>query len=74
LQYELKKCGKNLEVKYRLQANVEGLEMPLKIGEKDNYTNINATSEWQTIKLKRIEQSDFRIANELFYVKGRNRE
>jgi len=71
LQYNLKKRGRNLQVKYRLQSNVEGLEMPVKIGEKDNYTNINATSEWQTIKLKRLKKGDFHAATELYYIRAR---
>jgi len=69
LQYRLKKKRRNLQVEYRLKSNVEGLEMPVKIGTKDNYTTVKATSEWQTTKLKRLKKGDFRVATELFYLR-----
>ncbi len=68
LQYKLKKRGKKLSVQYRLEADVEGFTMPLKIGKKGNYTKIYPTSEWQKIKLKNISPKEFRAAKELYYI------
>ncbi len=67
LQYKVKKCRKHIEVSYRLQADVEGLDLPLKIGKEDNYTKIYPTSEWQMIKLKNISPEEFEVS-ELYYI------
>lgn len=68
LQYKVKKCGKNIEVEYRMKTDVTNFKMPLKIGQKDNYTTIHPTNEWQTVKLKHIKPDEFRVADELYYI------
>jgi len=68
LQYKVKKCGKNLEVEYRMKTDVAEFKIPLKIGQKGNYTTIHPTAEWQTTKLKQTKPDEFRVAEELYYI------
>jgi aminopeptidase N len=70
LGYELKQKGKNLHVKYTWFANVEGFDMPIKIGKQGSFEMIYPVAgELKETVLKNTNKSDFQIATELFYVK-----
>jgi aminopeptidase N len=67
LQYKLTSKGKKSILEYRWQADVEAFDLPVLVGEKDNYIRIQPTTEWQKMKLSEVD--DFRVAKELFYIK-----
>jgi len=51
-----------LELKYRLVADVKGLEMPVKVNiNKDALEDILANSSWQIIDLAYFNKADFKI-------------
>ncbi|MEM9888038.1 MAG: M1 family metallopeptidase [Bacteroidota bacterium] len=64
-QYQLKEKGNKLILEYRWKADVKDFDMPILVGEKGNYTEIQPTTKWQKIKLPK---TDFKVAKELFYV------
>jgi len=62
LEYSLKEVDGRLELKYRLVANVKGLEMPVKVNiNKDALEDIFANSSWQIIDLSYFNKSDFKM-------------
>ena len=73
LGYKLKQKGKNLEVKYTWFANVDGFDMPVKIGKEGDYQMIYPVmGEMKETVLKDVKKTEFKIATELFYVKKAN--
>lgn len=70
LGYKLKQKGKKLSVKFTWFANVDGFDMPIKVGKKGQYETIYPVAgKMKEITLEGIDKADFTIANELFYVK-----
>jgi aminopeptidase N len=62
LEYSLKEVDGRLELKYRLVADVKGLEMPVKVNiNKDALEDILANSSWQIIDLAYFNKADFKI-------------
>jgi hypothetical protein len=62
LEYSLKEVDGRLELKYRLVADVKGLEMPVKVNiNKDALEDILANSSWQIIDLSYFNKADFKI-------------
>ena len=68
-EYKIKKKKKGTVLEYRWNSKVEGFDMPIQVGTKENYQLIHPTSEWQTIRFKKISVDDFRVARELFLVR-----
>jgi aminopeptidase N len=56
------------ELRYRWQADAAHFSMPLLVGQAGGYQQIQPTKKWQTTTLP-IAVDDFKIADELFYIK-----
>jgi aminopeptidase N len=54
-------------VSYRWKVDEPGFVMPIKVGKKDQWQLVNATTEWQTLKTP-IGKDDFDVATDLYYV------
>ena len=73
LGYKLKQKGDDLKVSYTWIANVEGFDMPVKVGKKGDYQMIYPIAgEMKEMVFKNLNKADFQIATELFYVKKAN--
>ncbi|HLX65969.1 MAG TPA: M1 family metallopeptidase [Puia sp.] len=60
--------GPNLEVRYRWEADVPDFRMPIKVTvARDSLGFIYPTPDWQTIELKGITTTDFRVDTTEFY-------
>lgn len=69
LQYKMTKKGKNLIVDYRWEADAEGFNLPFKYKDHNGeWLTIYPTSEWQTLKLKKVKEKDLEWAMRDFYV------
>ena len=70
LEYKLKKKGsKHSILSYRWVTDVEGFDMPMRYKDNtDNWVQIQPTSEWQTVKVKKVKPSNFKFAADQFYV------
>jgi aminopeptidase N len=55
-------------VSYRWKVDEAGFAMPVKVGEKDHWQIIHATTEWQTMPTT-LKKDDFSVATDLYYVK-----
>jgi len=68
------KEGDSVTARYRWEADVDDFRMPLKVTTAPaKYEFITPTTEWQTNKLSGIAPEDFKVAEDLFYVKTRLR-
>ncbi|MFZ3214684.1 MAG: M1 family metallopeptidase [Candidatus Acidiferrales bacterium] len=54
-------------VDYRWQADVPDFAMPIRVGKKDDWQIIQATTYWQTLHTP-LKKSDFAVATDLYYV------
>ncbi len=54
-------------VAYRWKADEPGFAMPVRVGKKDDWQIINATTDWQTMKTP-LKKDDFDVATDLYYV------
>ena len=73
LAYKLKQKGKDLVVHYTWLANVDGFDMPVKVGASGNFKTIYPVAGKEgEVKFKNMEKADFRIATEYYYVKKAN--
>jgi hypothetical protein len=41
--------------------------MPVRVGKKDNWQILHATSDWQTMRTA-LKKADFEVATDLYYV------
>jgi aminopeptidase N len=57
----------NGAVRYRWRADEPGFNMPIKVGNKDNWQTIQPTAEWQTL-VTPLGRDAFQVATDLFYV------
>jgi aminopeptidase N len=74
LAVQTTKEGDSVTARYRWEADVADFRMPLKVTTAPGkYDWIRPTTEWQTNKLGRIAPEDFKVAEDLFYVKLRLR-
>ena len=55
-------------VSYRWMVDEPGFQMPVRVGRKDKWQVVNATTEWQTLRSP-IKKDDFEVATDLYYVK-----
>jgi len=69
LQYKTTKKGKNLIVDYRWEADAEGFNLPFKYKDsKGVWQTFQPTSEWQSMKLKKMKAKNLEWAMREFYV------
>jgi aminopeptidase N len=54
-------------VDYRWKADQEAFAMPVRVGSKENWQIILATTSWQTIKTP-LKKDDFQVATDLYFV------
>ena len=64
---ELKFDGPDGTVSYRWKADEPMFQMPVRVGKKDNWQILHATSDWQTMRTA-LKKDDFEVATDLYYV------
>ena len=64
---ELKFSDADGVVAYRWKVDEPSFAMPVRVGSKDNWQIINATTEWQTMKTL-LKKDDFAVATDLYFV------
>jgi aminopeptidase N len=64
---ELKFDDSKGTVSYRWKVDEAGFAMPVRVGQKDHWQIIHATTEWQTMPTT-IKKDDFDVATDLYYV------
>lgn len=64
---ELKFDNSKGAVSYRWQADEPMFQMPVRVGKKDKWQVLHATSEWQTMPTS-LSKDDFEVATDLYYV------
>ncbi len=70
LQIFVTKKGTSVTARYRWKADVEDFKMPIKVTtSKDSYEFIYPTTAWQSSELGDIDPQEFKVAEDLFYVK-----
>ena len=55
-------------LEYKWEADVEAFDMPILVGQRDNYQMIYPTKEWQKTTIQKVPIDEFEIARELFLV------
>jgi hypothetical protein len=55
-------------VRYRWRADVEGFDMPIRVGGGGDWQVIQPTTQWQTLK-QTVNQAEFKVDTERFYVR-----
>src|SRR5271156_6589813 len=55
------------EVDYRWEADEPGFAIPVRVGTKDNWQIIAATTDWQKLKTP-LKKDDFDVATDLYYI------
>lgn len=70
LLYQIEQQDTGLLVRYRWDASVPDFEMPVLVGEKGNYTRIEAVArEVREVVIPGLKEEDFSVATELFYIR-----
>jgi aminopeptidase N len=64
---ELKFNDADKTVSYRWKVDEPGFAMPIRVGKKDNWQIIQATTEWKTMPTT-LKKDDFDVATDLYYV------
>lgn len=64
---ELKFGSSNGRVSYRWKVDEPAFQMPVRVGKKDKWQIIQATTEWQTMPTQ-LRQEEFDVATDLYYV------
>jgi aminopeptidase N len=64
---ELKFDDSKGTVSYRWKVDEQGFQMPVRVGQKDHWQIIKATTEWQTMPTS-LKKDDFDVATDLYYV------
>ena len=64
---ELKFDDPDGTVSYRWRADEPMFQMPVRVGKKDNWQILHATSDWQTMHTP-VKKDDFEVATDLYYV------
>jgi aminopeptidase N len=54
-------------VAYRWKVDEAGFAMPVRVGKKDSWQLIQATTDWQTVKTP-LAKDDFGVATDLYYI------
>ena len=62
--------GDSVHAAYKWNADVKDFHMPVKVTtSKNNLSFIYPTTDWQTVALKGIKPDEFRVAEDLFFIK-----
>ena len=64
---ELKFDPSHGTVSYRWKVDEPGFQMPVRVGKKDNWQVIQATTDWQTMPTS-LEKDEFEVATDLYFV------
>jgi aminopeptidase N len=64
---ELKFSAGEGTVSYRWKVDEPGFAMPVRVGKKDSWQLIQATTDWQTLKTP-LAKDDFDVATDLYYI------
>jgi aminopeptidase N len=64
---ELKFDDSKGTVSYRWKVDEAGFQMPVRVGQKDHWQIIEATTEWKTMPTS-LKKDDFDVATDLYYV------
>jgi aminopeptidase N len=64
---ELKFDPGHSTVSYRWKVDEPGFQMPVRVGKKDNWQIIQATTDWQTMPTS-LQKDDFEVATDLYFV------
>jgi aminopeptidase N len=64
---QLKFDSSNTKVSYRWKVDEPAFQMPVRVGKKDNWQIIQATTEWQTMPTV-LKQDEFEVATNLYFV------
>ncbi|MEZ4960524.1 MAG: M1 family metallopeptidase [Saprospiraceae bacterium] len=73
LEIDLEQMGADLKVIYKWEAEVPTFNMPVKVGNPNNYQTIYPTANGiQETILPNLQKSDFQVATELFYIKRKS--
>ncbi len=64
---QLKFDSSNGKVSYRWKVDEPAFQMPVRVGKKDNWQIVQATTEWQTMPTG-LKQDEFDVATDLYYV------
>lgn len=64
---ELKFSAEEGTVAYRWKVDEPGFAMPVRVGKKDDWQIIQATTDWQTMKTS-LAKDDFEVATDLYYI------
>jgi aminopeptidase N len=64
---ELKFDSSNSTVSYRWKVDEPAYTMPVRVGNKDKWQVIHATTEWQTMPTA-VTKDEFQVATDLYYV------
>lgn len=68
LVYNVHKTDKGVKFSFKWDADVADFDMPIKVGEEDNYQMVYPTDKWQVVMMDDIDVDDFKVATELFYI------
>ena len=64
---ELKFSAGEGTVSYRWKVDEPGFAMPVRVGKKDNWQLIQATTDWQSMKTP-LAKDEFEVATDLYYI------
>ncbi|HEX2329334.1 MAG TPA: M1 family metallopeptidase [Candidatus Angelobacter sp.] len=64
---ELKFDPDHAAVSYRWKADETGFQMPVRVGKKENWRIIQATTDWQTMPIT-LSKDEFEVATDLYFV------
>jgi aminopeptidase N len=64
---ELKFDPDHKTVSYRWKADEADFKMPVRVGKKDNWQIIQATTDWQTMPTS-LSKDEFEVATDLYFV------
>ena len=64
---ELKFDNSNGTVSYRWKVDEPAFQMPVRVGKRDSWQIIRATTDWQTMPTS-LKKDEFKVATDLYYV------
>ncbi len=67
-EYTLTQEENDLIIQYRWKGTIKSFNMPLLVGKKGNYGQINPTTKWKRATIKNLKAGQFKVATELFLI------
>ncbi|MFZ0862117.1 MAG: M1 family peptidase, partial [Candidatus Sulfotelmatobacter sp.] len=64
---ELKFDDSKGTVSYRWKVDEPAFQMPVRVGKKDNWQIVDATTDWQTMPTS-LKKDEFEVATDLYFV------